>query len=122
MVSKSKAIEKRKNLDKAALNGEPIPDGLNLAEQMYYVSARRLYTDWKDKKITEDEARADKRRLEDGYLDAVYAYGGWRHYVEIRDIFCMEFHKEGTGCDKCGECRLFRVLSELKWEEENEHQ
>lgn len=110
MLSKSIIIKKINNLDKPALRGEPLPDDLSLPEQMYYLSVRRLYKDWKAEIITEEEARAEKKKITDGYVDTMYQYQMWKHYAEIHDIFDKEFYRQGTLCEKCGECRLYKIL------------
>lgn len=113
MLSKNDLIKRRKQLDLPALRGEPMPDGLSMPEQMYFLSIRRLYKDWKAEIITEQEARAEKRKIEDGYLDTVYTYQMWKHYTEIHDIFVKEFHRNGTNCEKCADCRLYMAICGL---------
>lgn len=111
MISKKSAVERRKKLDKSALNGEPIPEGLTMPEQLYYLTVRRLYADWKEHRLTDEQARTDKRTAEAAYLEAVFLYAKWLHYVAIRDAFCHEFHRDGTACRKPAECRLYRVIA-----------
>lgn len=49
--------------ERKALNGEPLPDGLNSAEARLYLSLRSLYRWYKDGQISKDGARGEKEIL-----------------------------------------------------------
>ena len=36
-----------------------------------------------------------------------------RLYTEIHDIFVKEFHRNGTNCEKCADCRLYMAICGL---------
>ena len=52
-----------KELEKAAMKGTPLPDGLSLAGQKYYLALRSLYAAFKRNEISQNDAAAEKKKL-----------------------------------------------------------
>lgn len=45
------------------MHGDPMPDGLDLPDQMAYTCLRQIYYLYREKAITRDRAAAEKRKL-----------------------------------------------------------
>ena len=59
--------------EQQARRGEELPDGLGLADQGAYLAVRSLYADFRDKRLSRDQASAEKRKIRRAYEDAVSA-------------------------------------------------
>lgn len=62
-------------LDKAAYRGEDVPGGIGLIQQMYYISVRGIYTQYKNGDLSIDKAKEDKRCVEAEYKAYMKQYG-----------------------------------------------
>lgn len=101
------------DLDCRALRGEPLPEGLTQPEQLYYLTMRLMYRQYKLGYIGRDQAVQEKKQARE-QLDAAYSdYLLHLHHAKLHRAFEMEFHKDSTPCSKCAECGLYAVITGL---------
>lgn len=114
MLTKAEMTERADMLNTAAARSPEMPDGLTQPEQMYFAVMRALYGDYRRGVITREKARAEKAKAAEAYIDAAYAHRLYQHQAELERVFHREFHKNGCGCAKAGECRLYRIICGLE--------
>ena len=114
MISKNEMIERAEQLNRLAACRTEMPDGLTQPEQMYFAVMRALYGDYRRGVITREQAKAEKAKAAEAYIDAAYAHRLYQHQAELERVFHREFHKDGCGCAKAGECRLYRIICGLE--------
>lgn len=72
-----------KQLDKLAKEKAPMPSGLPLHEQCYYIASRGLYAQYDQKIITLEEAKREKQHvIEQFNLEK----GQWELFVGIHEV------------------------------------
>lgn len=49
--------------EQSAMRGEDMPDGLSLADRMAYTTLRNIYWSYREKRMTREQAAAEKRKL-----------------------------------------------------------
>lgn len=54
-------------MERDAMNGKELPDGLGYPEQIYYMCLRMLYHQYRNKVITREMAAVEKKKLLDEY-------------------------------------------------------
>lgn len=111
MITKSEMTERAEQLNQLAARAQEMPDGLTQPEQMLYICLRALYVDYSRGVVNRQQATAEKAKLFDAYIDAAYTYQCYQHYRDIAQVFHREFHRDGNGCAKPGECRLYNIIS-----------
>lgn len=72
-----------KQLDKLAKEKAPMPNGLPMHEQCYYIASRGLYEQYEKKVITLEEAKREKQEVVRTYQ---LAKEQWQLFVGIHDI------------------------------------
>ena len=104
MLSKNEVITKADKLNIMASRSMPMPDGLNLAEQMLYQSLCCLYLQYKLNKITRDDATKTKKQIYSAYIDAAYDLSMNNTYSKILQAFQKKQDKiHNSGCSVCKE-------------------
>lgn len=53
--------------ERQAMRGAEMPQGLELADQMAYTTLRNIYTAYREKRLTRDQAASEKRKLRREY-------------------------------------------------------
>lgn len=71
------------NYERAAMNGEPMPDGRVFPDQCMFQALAALYTRYRLKSITREQASDEKRRLMREYATFGYRWKLGEHYAEI---------------------------------------
>ena len=51
------------SFERQAMNGEPLPQGLDIADSCLYISLKNLYAMYRNKLISREDATEEKRRL-----------------------------------------------------------
>ncbi len=59
--------------EQLARRGEEIPEGLGLADQWAYLAVRSIYADYRAKRLTREQASAEKMKIRRAYEDALSA-------------------------------------------------
>lgn len=72
-----------KQLDKLAKEKAPMPNGLALHEQCYYIASRGLYEQYANKVITLEEAKREKEEVIKQYEIGQYQ---WQLFMGMHDI------------------------------------
>lgn len=104
MLSKNEVIAKADKLNVMASKSMPMPDGLNLAEQLLYQSLCCLYLQYKLGNITREDATKTKKQIYSTYIDAAYNLSMYNTYSKILQVFQKKQDKIHTsGCPVCRE-------------------
>lgn len=112
MLIKSEIQKRADELNILAANGKPLPDGLSLPEQLYFLALRSLYTDYRRKTITVEQAKAEKNKLSESFVDNMYNYELYNHQAKIQAIFARNYQDiRNNGCEVCQ--RLDKILCGL---------
>lgn len=96
-------LEKRaEELSEIAKKALPVPEELTFAETYFYLCLRRIYSDYRNKTITAEQAKADKQKLvtEFGQVrlqEQVYQEHT-RRALEISKLLSEADH---NGCEIC---------------------
>ena len=117
MLTKNEMVKRADELNVIAAKGDPLPDGLTAPEQLYFLSLRQIYRDYRTGALDLETAKAEKIKAVDAYLDNMFMHNLYEHNVKIENIFRTEFHKDKT-CQKCGDCNLYRLICGLDKKEE----
>lgn len=116
MLVKTEIYKRAEELNVLAANGKPLPDGLSLPEQLYFLALRSLYTDYRRKTITVEQAKAERSKLSEAFIDNMYNYELYRHQTEIQAVFARNYQDiRNNGCEVCQ--RLDKILCGLGLEE-----
>lgn len=101
-----------KELEQAAANKAPMPEGLNGAEQLAFLSLRILYVQYALERIDLEQAKWEKVRIVKEYEQNLLALRSWQtaHERERRLAPYLQQLKQG-----CKTCKQFHaVLSGYK--------
>lgn len=82
------------------MNGEEMPDGLPLPDQMAYTTLRNIYRAYHDKTISRDMAAAEKRRLRREYEQAKDNWAFWGRLADHRAKLLRNSEAAKTACRK----------------------
>ena len=72
-----------KQLDKLAKEKAPMPSGLPMHEQCYYIASRGLYEQYERKVITLEEAKREKQEVIKAYQ---IEKGQWQLFLGLHEI------------------------------------
>ena len=86
-------------LERAAANGQPMPDGLNAPEKMLYVAMRGLYYQYRAGVLDQEQARREKRLLMNDFGAAELQMKSWEK--SIKAWRWLNLTLEEDGCPKC---------------------
>ena len=120
MLTKNEMVKRADDLNAIAAKGDPLPDRLTAPEQLYFLSLRQIYRDYRLGALELEQAKAEKLKAVDAYMDNMHKYQLYEHQAELEKVFRAEFYKGGTKCHKSGDCRLYRILCGLQAKEESE--
>ncbi|MHC1747082.1 MAG: hypothetical protein AB9856_01670 [Cellulosilyticaceae bacterium] len=73
-----------KELDKLAKENAPMPEGLPLFKQAYYIASRGLYQQYAKREITLAQARLEKKELIKCYEASELE---WEHMIQLHDLW-----------------------------------
>lgn len=93
------------DLERAAANGEPMPDGLDAPERTFYIALRGLYYQYRMNIIDREQARREKVLLTQDYKGAVLDEKCRKKSRELWKILPTEAMK----CD-CEHCKKVAKL------------
>ena len=72
-----------KQLDKLAKDGAPMPSGLPMHEQCYYIASRGLYEQYANQTITLEKAKKEKKEVIKQYEEGKYQ---WELFMGMHEI------------------------------------
>ena len=96
------------DIERLAMKNLIMPEGLNLPEQLVYLSLRHLHEMYREGRISRKQARAEKIMLEKQYKDAAFRFSVWDEVVHRRNKaakLLTEIHEHG-----CGLCRKYIAI------------
>ena len=64
MEERSQSVGVVSDLERAAMRGEPMPQGLPYTDQLYFLGLSRIYDRYRAGYITREQGAADKKQLE----------------------------------------------------------
>lgn len=73
-----------KDMEVAASKGEPMPDGLTLPEQTYYLGLENLYRAYRRKDIALERAKKDKAALKQAFQNTNAEFEKYRVLMDAR--------------------------------------
>lgn len=96
-------------IERLAMHNEPLPKGLNLPEQLLFLSFRSLYQSYRAGQITRERAHNEKVQLLSQFAD-------WIRWSEIYQDTCrmrvelsgMSKEVESGDCERCK--RMMRIF------------
>ncbi|MDO5559399.1 MAG: hypothetical protein Q4F95_07335 [Oscillospiraceae bacterium] len=90
------------DLEKLAASGSEMPENLNGAEQLFYLSLRQLYAIYRTKKITREIARKEKTQIYKQYEINSLNLRSWEAAAEKeRKLAVLSPELKKTGCELC---------------------
>lgn len=78
---------------------EPMPDGLNAAEQMYYVTVRHLYADFRSGRISKEQAAREEQKAAKELENNLFEIKLMKHTVALwkdMEIVSSRYGRERT--------------------------
>lgn len=83
-----------KQLDKLAKEKAPMPNGLPMHEQCYYIASRGLYAQYEQKVITLEEAKREKKEVINEFN---IGKGQWQLFMGMHEIadLLKQLQKDG---------------------------
>lgn len=113
MLTKNEVYKRADELNVMAAKNMPMPDGLNSAEQLYFLSLRTLYMDYRRNAIEVEQAKAERLKLTEAFVENAYNYELYRHQADIQAIFAKNYQDiKNNGCEVCQ--RLDKILCGLE--------
>ena len=111
--------DKLAELDEAAYKNNTIPAGIKMPEMYYFLSMRSVYTMYRLKQISKEQAQREKQVVRASYAAFELAYRIGDHDMKvIRDIQKNGDYYQKDGCPKCR--ALYDQLCGLEIETEDE--
>lgn len=99
-------------LEKLAASFAEMPDGINAAEQLLYLSLRQLYAIYRTRKITRDIAKVEKTRIYKQYEINSLNLKCWESAMERTRKLAVLSPELKNGCDLCK--KYDRILGGLE--------
>lgn len=100
-------------LEKLAASFAEMPDGLNAAEQLLYLSLRQLYAIYRTRKITRDIAKREKTKIYKQFETNCLDLRCWESAMERgRKLAVLSPSLKDSGCELCR--KFFNVLGGLE--------
>lgn len=96
------------DIERLAMKNLIMPEGLNLPEQLVYLSLRHLHEMYREGRISREQARAEKILLTKQYSDAVFRFACWDEVVHRQNEAAKllpDIHNHG-----CGLCRKYIAI------------
>lgn len=97
------------DIEKIAMHSDDMPNNLNAAEQLLFLSFRFLYASYHDGKITREQAAREKQALLGRYTEMQRQVEIYRETCDARvKLAGMSKEVESGDCDRCKEMmRIF---------------
>ena len=86
-------------LEKDAMNGKEMPDGLEYPEQILYMCLRMLYDQYRKQTITREMAAVEKKKLLDEYRCYKYQHemgDEWVDVIKRTELARADYRKDRT--------------------------
>lgn len=99
-----------KELDRQAKQGLVMPNGLKGYEQAYYIASRGLYRQYKEGKISLDEARKEKEQVLQMYKQCQEE---WFYVMKLHHIESKLRLLQAEGFNTVLELEILELLKEL---------
>ena len=99
-------------LEKLAASFAEMPDGLNAAEQLLYLSLRQLYAIYRTRKITRDIAKREKTKIYKQFETNSLDLRCWESAMEKSRKLAILSPELKNGCDLCK--KYDRILGGLE--------
>lgn len=116
MLVKSDISKRADELNILAAKGQPLPDNLTSPEQLYFLSLRALYIDYRNKLITVEQAKKERQQLSEAFIENMYNYSLYKHQKDVHLIYARNFQDiKNNGCEVCN--RLYKILCGLGLDE-----
>jgi hypothetical protein len=116
MITKNDINQKADELNIKAAKGLPMPDDLKQPEQLYYLSLRYLYKEYRAGRIEKTQAQKERQQLTEAFIDNMYNYSMYKHQVEVHKVYAKEFQNiKNDGCKVCQ--KLYKTLCGLGLDE-----
>lgn len=89
-------------LEKKAMHGEDIPQGLTQSEQLFYLSMVKLYELFNSHTYDRERAKTAKQELISAYQNNAFAENLLNHHAQIRNRYSpVMTDAEKNGCPIC---------------------
>jgi hypothetical protein len=82
-----------------AVKLQPMPEGLNAAEQLYFVTMRTLSADYRAKRMSAEQARKESLEAKRAFEDNAFNIKLWNHTAQLWkniEMTAIRFAKEHT--------------------------
>lgn len=99
-------------LERLAASCSEMPENLNAAEQLLFLSLRQLYAIYRTRKITRDIARLEKTRIYKQYEINSLSLRCWESAMERTRKLAVLSPELKNGCDVCK--KYDRILGGLE--------
>ncbi len=91
-----------KEIERCAMNGDPLPDDLTNPEQMLFMALRYLYRTFRAGYIGKEEAGAEKAKIIKSFEMARFYQGIYQDTAKMRNRLARYLAEiEKGGCEKC---------------------
>jgi len=117
MIIKKELMAKAEKLNILAAKNQLFPDNLTQPEQVYYLTLRRIYADYRAGTIGKSQGAEEKKKAIAAFVEAAYIYDKAKQHGAIHDVFVHEFHKDDIACKRC---RLYDTVCGLINSEEKQ--
>ena len=77
MIDKKQFEKRADTLNQMAAKGVPMPDEFSLNDKVFYIALEKLYSDYRKKAITAEEAKKTKIKLVNEYAEITYTFELW---------------------------------------------
>lgn len=116
MITKNEINKKADELNIKAAKGLLMPEELTQPEQLYFLSLRYLYKEYRAGRIEKTQAQKERQQLTEAFIDNMYNYSMYKHQVEVHKVYAKEFQNiKNDGCDVCQ--KLYKTLCGLELDE-----
>ena len=89
-------------LERLAASGEELPEGLELPEQLYYLTLRELYSNYHNGIVNKDRAKREKSRINVAYRNLTAEYEITRQHKAINNRLSKHIGElYQCGCPNC---------------------
>jgi hypothetical protein len=90
------------NLEYLAAKGEEMPDGLAIPEQLFFLTLRELYNNFRSGATNREQAKREKQRIYVAYEHLKNDYKATEQHLKIRERLSRNIHElYKCGCDRC---------------------
>lgn len=99
-----------KQLDKLAKERAPMPSGLPMHEQCYYIASRGLYEQYANQTITLEKAKKEKKEVIKQYEEGKYQ---WELFMGMHEIEEKLSQLKKDGFNSALEFEILELLEKL---------